>query len=208
MTSWVVFDAMGVVFTVCDDTNDLLVPFIWERNPDISREAVNEIYVRASLGQITSRRLWEEVGLGDQYPEVETTYLDTRLTLDPEFAPVARALSERFSLGLLSNDLSEWSAYLRDRFSLDFLDAVTISGDAGCRKPSPEIYERFLADAGARAEDCVFIDDKLTNLWAAAALGMRAIRFARQPDESDFEPDATIDGFAQLEETIDRLGRR
>jgi putative hydrolase of the HAD superfamily len=208
MTSWVVFDAMGVVFTVCDDTNDLLVPFIWERNPDISREAVNEIYVRASLGQITSRRLWEEVGLGDQYPEVETTYLDTRLTLDPELAPVARALSERFSLGLLSNDLSEWSAYLRDRFSLDFLDAVTISGDAGCRKPSPEIYERFLADAGARAEDCVFIDDKLKNLAAAAALGMKTIRFARQPGESEFEPDATIDSFAQLAELIDHLDRR
>jgi len=208
MTSWVVLDAMGVVFTVCDDTNDLLVPFIWERNPDISRQAINEIYIRASLGQISSHRLWEEVGLGGQYPEVETTYLDTRLTLDPEFVPVARRLSERFSLGLLSNDLSEWSAYLRDRFSLDLLDAVTISGDAGCRKPSPEIYERFLADAGARAEDCVFIDDKLKNLAAAAALGMKTIRFARQPDESGFEPDATIDGFAQLEETIDRLGRR
>jgi putative hydrolase of the HAD superfamily len=208
MTSWVVFDAMGVVFTVCDDTNDLLVPFIWERNPDISREAINEIYIRASLGQITSRRLWEEVGLGGQYPEVETTYLDTRLTLDPEFLPVARALSGRFSLGLLSNDLSEWSAYLRDRFSLDLLDAVTISGDAGCRKPSPEIYERFLADAGAAAEDCVVIDDKLKNLAAAAALGMKTIRFARQPGESEFEPDATIDSFAQLAELIDHLDRR
>ena len=34
MIEWVVFDVMGVVFTVGDDTNDLLVPFIWERNPD------------------------------------------------------------------------------------------------------------------------------------------------------------------------------
>jgi putative hydrolase of the HAD superfamily len=207
MTSWVVFDAMGVVFTVCDDTNDLLVPFIRERNPGISREEINEIYIRASLGQIASRRLWEEVGLGGQYPEIETTYLDTWLTLDPEFVPVARALSERFSLGLLSNDLSEWSAYLRDRFSLGFLDAVIISGDAGCRKPSPEIYERFLTGAGAPAEECVFIDDKLKNLAAAAALGMKTIRFARQPDESDFEPDATIGSFGRLEEAIDRLGR-
>jgi putative hydrolase of the HAD superfamily len=207
MITWVVFDAMGVVFTVCDDTNDLLVPFIWERNPDISREAVNEIYIRASLGQISSRRLWEEVGLGGQYPEVETTYLDTRLTLDPEFVPVARRLSEHLSLGLLSNDLSEWSAYLRDRFSLGFLDAVTISGDAGCRKPSPEIYERFLADVGAPAVECVFIDDKLKNLAAAAALGMKTIRFARQPDESEFVPDASIDGFAQLEGAVERLGQ-
>jgi len=202
LSAWVVFDAMGVVFTICDDTNDLLVPFIWERNAAISREAINEVYIRASLGQISSRRFWEEVGLGGQYPEVETTYLDTRLTLDPEFGPVARRLAERFSLGLLSNDLSEWSAYLRARHSLEFFDAVTISGDAGCRKPSPEIYERFLADCGARAEECVFIDDKLKNLAAAAGLGMKTIRFARQPEESAFKPDATIDTFARLEEAI------
>jgi HAD superfamily hydrolase (TIGR01549 family) len=207
MISWVVFDAMGVIFTVSDDTNDLLAPFIWERNPEISREAINEIYIRASLGQISSRRLWEEVGLGGEYPEVEPAYL-ARLTLDPGFVPVARRLAERFSLGLLSNDLSEWSACLRAKHFLDFLSAVTISGDAGCRKPSPEIYERFLADSNARPQECIFIDDKLKNLAAAAALGMRTIRFARQPEESGFSPDGTIESFGQLEGVLVRLNEQ
>jgi HAD superfamily hydrolase (TIGR01509 family) len=207
MIRWVVFDAMGVVFTVGDDTNDLLVPFIWERKVAISREAVNEVYLRASLGQITSRRFWEEVGLGDQYPEVETTYLDTRLTLDPEFAPVARQLAGRFSLGLLSNDLSEWSAYLRARHSMDFLDAVTISGDVGCRKPAPEIYRRFLSDAGARAQECVFVDDRCKNLSAAAAAGIKTIRFASQAEESAFVPDAVVESFGQLERAVAAIQR-
>lgn len=203
MISWVVFDVMGVVFTVGDDTNDLLVPFIWERNPGISREAINEIYIRASLGQITARQFWDEVGLGGD-PEVEPAYL-ARLSLDPDFLPTARRLSERFSIGLLSNDLSEWSAFMRARHSMDFLDAATISGDVGCRKPSAEIYRRFLADAGARAGECVFIDDRSKNLAAAAELGFQTIRFARQPEESDFAPDATIAGFGELENAVAKL---
>jgi putative hydrolase of the HAD superfamily len=186
----------------CDDTNDLLVPFIQERNAGIAREVINQVYVQASLGQITSRRFWDQVGLGRQYPEVETAYLDTRLTIDAEFPPVARRLSGRFSLGLLSSDLSEWSAYLRAKYSMAFLDAVTISGDVGCRKPAPEIYERFLRDAGAQAPECAFLDDRCKNLSAAAALGMRTIRFERQPDESGFVPDASIESFGQLEHAI------
>jgi FMN phosphatase YigB (HAD superfamily) len=188
MIKWVVFDVMGVVFTVGDDTNDLLVPFIWERNAAISREAINEIYVRTSLGQITSRQFWEEVGLGPDYPEVEQTYLDTRLTIDADFLPTARRLSERgFSLGLLSNDVSEWSAYMRARHSMDFLAAVTISGDVR-----------------------IFVDDRCKNLAAARARGFVTVRFARQPEESSFVPDATVTGFAQLEDAIadlDPIGR-
>jgi putative hydrolase of the HAD superfamily len=203
MIKWVVFDVMGVVFTVGDDTNDLLVPFIWERNAGISREAINEIYIRASLGQVTSRQFWDEVGLGRDYPEVERAYLDTRLTIDEGFLPAARRLSGRgFSIGLLSNDVREWSAYMRAKHSMDFLAGVTISGDVGIRKPDAGIYERFLRDAGVRARECVFIDDRCKNLAAARALGFRTIRFARQPEESDFVPDATVTGFGQLEDRI------
>jgi HAD superfamily hydrolase (TIGR01549 family) len=205
MIRWVVFDAMGVVFTVGDDTNDLLVPFIRERNPGISREAINEVYLRASLGRIPSRQLWEEVGLRAEYPAVEFAYLDGCLTLDPEFVPVARRLAGRFRLGLLSNDLGEWSAYLRRRHSLDFFDAVTISGDVGLRKPAPDIYERFLRDAGARADECLFIDDRAKNLALARSLGFKTIRFARGPETSDFEPDATVAGFGELEAAMETL---
>jgi len=209
MLHWVVLDAMGVVFTVADDTNELLVPFIQERNPDIAREAINDIYLRASLGEISSRQLWNEVGLGDRYPDIETAYLDGGPVVDPEFRPVAMRLARQFRLGLLSNDVAEWSRYLRARRGLGF-DAVTISGDVHCRKPSPDIYRHFLRAAGARPRECVFVDDRTKNLVAAAELGFRTIRFEREsPDADDtagFEPDARIAGFAELEEAVTRIG--
>jgi len=66
MINWVVFDAMGVVFTVGDDTNDLLVPFIQESKRGISRDVINEAFHRASLGYISTCRFWGEIGLGDK----------------------------------------------------------------------------------------------------------------------------------------------
>ena len=45
---------MGVIFEVGDDTNDLLVPYIQKRNNMIPREKINEMYTKASLGEILS----------------------------------------------------------------------------------------------------------------------------------------------------------
>jgi HAD superfamily hydrolase (TIGR01509 family) len=204
MIRWVVFDAMGVVFTVGDDTNELLVPFVAERNPAVTPGTINEAYLRASLGEISSRRFWDAVGLGRDYPDVEREYLDTRLSVDPDFASVACRLAGRFHLGLLSNDLAEWSAHLRRTRSLSF-DAVTISGDVGCRKPSPEIYRRFLASSGADAVECVFVDDRLKNLAAAHDVGFATILFERNPESGDFVPDGRVAGFAELEGVLGRL---
>ena len=210
MIHWVVFDAMGVVYTVADDTNDLLVPFIRERNPDISRESINEIYLRTSLGEISSRQFWDEVGLGDRFPAIETTYLDDRVVVDPAFGPVAMRLARQFRLGLLSNDVAEWSRYLRTRRGLAF-DATTISGDVHSRKPSPEIYRHFLRASGARADQCVFVDDRDANLAAAHEAGFRTIHFGGDDSEeghgdaSGFEPDARIVGFGELEAAIGRI---
>jgi HAD superfamily hydrolase (TIGR01509 family) len=204
---WIVFDAMGVIFTVGDDTNDLLVPFVQARNSAVTRAAINEIYLRASLGEMSSGQFWDAVGLGRDYPDIEREYLDTRLTVDPDFMPVAGRLAGRFRLGLLSNDLAEWSAYLRRTRSLSF-DAVTISGDAGCRKPSPEIYRRFLAASGAAGDECVFVDDRLKNLAAAHALGFATVLFERNPERGDFAPDGRVAGFVELEAELERLSGR
>jgi HAD superfamily hydrolase (TIGR01509 family) len=205
MINWIVFDAMGVVFTVGDDTNDLLVPFVQERNRDIARDVINAAYHRASLGKISSCQFWGEVGLGDKYPGVEYEYLDSMLTLDDAFIPCAKALSARFRLGLLSNDVSEWSKWLRNKFALNFFDCVVISGDVRVRKPDTGIYERFLQECQASAGTCVFIDDRHRNLSAAQAVGMRTIHFAREAEAGDFVPDARIEGFAELETVIKNI---
>lgn len=81
MSKHLILDAMGVVFTVGDDTNELLVPFIRQRTRGITREYINDMYLRATLGQMSSKEFWRRVGLGDDYPDVEKEYLDTQLII-------------------------------------------------------------------------------------------------------------------------------
>jgi putative hydrolase of the HAD superfamily len=45
-------------------------------------------------------------------------------------------------------------------------------------KPDPDCYRQALARLGAPAEQVTFVDDRAENVSAAAALGMRAIRFS------------------------------
>lgn len=99
--------------------------------------------MHASLGEITSKAFWERVGLGADYPEIELAYLDTCLTLDDECIETLNILSKNYELGIISNDVSEWSAYLRDKFSLNrYFKTVIISGDVKWRKPDKRIFEK------------------------------------------------------------------
>jgi putative hydrolase of the HAD superfamily len=45
-------------------------------------------------------------------------------------------------------------------------------------KPEPAIYRLTLEQLGTRAEETLFLDDRAVNVDAAAALGMRVIRFS------------------------------
>ena len=78
--------------------------------------------------------------------------------------------------------LSNWSAETFPRAQarfpfLDWFDGVVISGALRIAKPDPAIYRHLFERHALRAEDTVFIDDAPRNVAAAAALGMRAIRF-------------------------------
>jgi HAD superfamily hydrolase (TIGR01509 family) len=83
---------------------------------------------------------------------------------------VAQRLRGQYKIGMLSNDVGDWSRYLRKRFGLDFFDAVVISGDVNCRKPDRKIFEKFLEKAGVKPEECIFIDDRKKNLEVAASI--------------------------------------
>ncbi len=190
MTRWIVFDAMGVIFEEADDIIKGLVPFLHRRGfTHLDPEAVHAVYRRASLGQISPRAFWEAIGLGKEYPAVEKEYLDTCLQLDPAFVETAEQLLGKYSLAVLSNDISDWSAYLRRLHGLDRLfRAVVISGEAGVRKPAPEIYRILLDRLGAKGGDCAFIDDRIPNLSAAVAFGIVPVWMAKgdEPPKPEF----------------------
>jgi len=185
LIKWIVFDMMGVIFEEGDTMSTVLFPFVNEQNNAVSREEVNSLYIKGRVGTLTSRQIFEALGFKDEPRKAEEGFL-RKLKLDPGFKPAAEKLKTKYKLGVLSNDVSEWSGNLRKMHKLDGLfDAVVISGDAALHKPQKEIFEFFLKKSGVKAGECVFVDDKVRNLIPAEAMGFKTIKFIRAVIEGE-----------------------
>lgn len=87
---------------------------------------------------------------------------------------VERAHEAGVRTGLISNS---WGTRRYDRELLAKLfDGVVLSGEAGIRKPTPEIYSMGAERIGLSPPECVFVDDLSFNLPPAAELGMATVQ--------------------------------
>lgn len=181
MIKHIIFDAMGVVFTESDDTNDLLLPYVLEKKPDITKEKVLSLYHEASLGNISAQSFWQGVGFSQEdIPLIQKDYLETRLTLDPEFVECVEKIKDKYTISLLSNDIGEWSSYLRKFHHIEqYFDYTFISSDIRVRKPDKKIYKDALNQMSAKAEECIFIDDYPERVESAFELGILPLLFNR-----------------------------
>jgi len=78
--------------------------------------------------------------------------------------------------------LSNWSAetfpFVREKYDFfDLFDDFVLSGEVGHVKPDPEIFHIMLEKIGKPAEECLFIDDALTNINQAQKMGFATIHF-------------------------------
>jgi HAD superfamily hydrolase (TIGR01509 family) len=172
MAEILIVDAMGVLYRAGDDVAELLVPFVRNHGQTgLSAEAIEQEYMAASLGQIDTTTLWKDMGVD---PALEDSYLAGHRLIEGTREALPR-LQQRFSrITCLSNDVADWSAKLRQLFGLEtWIDPWFISGDFGMRKPSPEIYRLAIGRLDVEPRDVVFVDDRLRNLDAAKALGIR-----------------------------------
>ena len=172
----IVLDAMGVIFRAADDVADLLIPFVREAGGNMNANEIESVYLDASLGIIEADDFWNRVGLA---PSVEDDYL-SRHSLVPGVAEFLRnAKHQKIPVWCLSNDIDRWSRKLRAAFDIEgLLAGVVISSAVSVRKPDRRIYQFLLDQSGYRAEDLLFVDDRAKNVEAAAAIGIRSLRFS------------------------------
>lgn len=202
------FDVMGVVFVVGDDTNELLVPFVQRLNKNISLEQINKCYLDASLGKISSSEFWLKMGFDkSQLKKIEENYLEENLIIDSQIINVINILKKRhYKIGFLSNDVSEWSKYLRKKFNLDsLLDYCVISGDVKLRKPDEAIYKYAIKECKINPAESVFIDDRIKNLIPAEKQGFKTILFDRDCNCKGDIPYKTVNDSSEIINIIDSI---
>jgi putative hydrolase of the HAD superfamily len=127
------------------------------------------------------RRLGERLHDGFDLARLRELYFERIEPNAPMIGFVAEQRRRGLRTALLTNNVREWEPLWRAKLPEldDIFEVVVDSAFVGMRKPDPAIYELTLERLGGGLEpgDCVFVDDLEVNCEAAAALGMRAVRF-------------------------------
>jgi len=96
----------------------------------------------------------------------------------PGMAPLLRRLARQYELVLLSDHAAEWAAYIhRVHPWLDLFRPRFFSFAFGQTKKQPSTFRKVLVALGRKPGDCLLIDDSTGNIQAAAAAGLRGVRF-------------------------------
>jgi len=140
--------------------------YFWERGLSTAEEFFN-VTVLNQNPNLTFEELWPQV------------CAESRI-LHPESVDILGELatSGRYMLATLNNESRELNEHRLNAFRLrPFFDYFICSGYVHEMKPHPGIYRAAIDISGHLAETALFIDDKVENCDAAAALGMQTICF-------------------------------
>lgn len=119
-------------------------------------------------------------------PQIEAYFLRWEEMMGGPVKGTADVLREVKARGYKIYALSNWSeetfplAQAKFPFLGEF-DGIVLSGTEKLVKPDPAIYARLLEKFGLNAPDCVFIDDNVDNIVAAAELGFETVLFKDAP---------------------------
>ena len=173
----VVLDAMGVLYQPPDDVADLLIPFARRRGCTTPDGEIAALYLDASTGLLRSAELWTLLGIAGAYEALDRELVAAYSLTEGAVDFLEWCAASRIRVACISNDLSEWAVARARHFGLlGLISPWTISGDVGERKPQEAIYDAFLSRSDLPGT-CIFVDDRIANVRAAASLGMRGVLF-------------------------------
>lgn len=198
----ILFDMYGVIL---EESKGNFIPYTYQHFDETEYDRITKLFrqehlfTKAGNGEISSDEFLSLLGFDDPQYHMRD-YIENHLTLDGGFIPFAEAHYKKYELILLSNDVSEWSAYITEHYRLDkYFRHKLVSGDVQCRKPDRKIYELALEISGKQPEECIFIDNSVKNLDAADELGIYPILFNRDNEQYG---GAVVNNFEELSEML------
>jgi putative hydrolase of the HAD superfamily len=184
MIEAVIFDFGGVIAHMTDMRGQRK----WEGYLGLSEGELlktvmeSETSARAMVGEVPEEKLWRHIGTtfglsDEQLLEFRRDFwLGERV--DQKLVSFMRGLRPRYKTAVLSNAWSD----ARDEFVRDYkldelVDMIVISAEERMAKPDPRIYQLTIERLKVRADAAVFVDDRVENVRAAKAEGIRGVRF-------------------------------
>lgn len=138
----------------------------------------------AITGQVTDEQWRAEIAaeLERRFPQVSgaTVVQDWSVSsghVDWVLLQLVRQYRQQVPVSLLTNATTRLATDLARLGIADAFDGVFNSAVIGSAKPSPHIFHAALDALGLVPNDVAYIDDTLTHITAAAALGIHAIHY-------------------------------
>lgn len=200
-----VIDMYGVVLK---EPKGNFIPYTFSHFDESEHERLKKqfeedrLFTKAGYGEISSHEFLSLLGYQDTEFHMRD-YIENHLSFDSSFIDFAEKHYQTYDFVLLSTDVSEWSAYITKYYGLDkYFKHKIVSGDVHCRKPDRKIYELTLQQANKKADECLFIDDSISNLSAAKEMGIDTVLFDRY-NQQEYNP--KMRSFQELDALLESL---
>ena len=158
-------------------------------------EKVREIFFsdindKVDLGEITQDEFNQYVLDTLQLPGEKKVVLEKIVYedfyIDDQLLKTIAELRGKYKMGLLSNFSDELRQRIDNEWDLgSAFDEIIISCEVGLVKPDPEIFNLMLDRLGVRADEAVFIDDRIKNIEGAKKMGLHAVFFTNKEAAMD-----------------------
>jgi epoxide hydrolase-like predicted phosphatase len=180
----VIWDLGGVLVRTIDRSRRVE----WERKFELDTGELDrlvfegEVGRAAALGKAEAADIWQALAERFQLSDHERRMLEQDFwasdRVDETLISITRNLRPTIKTGLLSNAWPDLRHALEDLWDIaDVFDEIVISAEIGLAKPDPRIYHLILNRLDVKPQQAVFIDDFITNIEAAKALGLETIHF-------------------------------
>ena len=187
----IIFDLGNVILTndwhyECPEKDKEFSDYFFISNDNMEK-GWGKFWPDFKLGEITEEEFWRgflEIS-GAKLIDIEKAKeIYRKYQLEIEGMPeLVRKLKNDYTLVALTNIGKEWLTFKLEKFSLqNTFDPIISSCHSGIAKPNPEIYDILVEKLQRKPEECIFIDDKESNLIPARKLGITTILFTNQEE--------------------------
>ena len=117
-----------------------------------------------------SQKFVQEAGVNLELPDFRKTFLGA-VRERREMFGVLDAIPERYTVGMLSNNVAVLCDRVRDDPRMARVEQFVFSNEIKVRKPDPAAFAALTRALGRPPEETVFVDDNRDNIAACEALG-------------------------------------
>lgn len=133
-------------------------------------------------GKLTENAFWQKVLERTRW-SISVSALKKTIRKNFEEIAGTRKIIEKlkekgFKLGLLSDHVREWISYCNKKFEYHALfHSAQYSFEVHLRKTDRKAFEMLLQKLQEKPEQCLFVDDSVSNIQVAQSVGINTILF-------------------------------